>query len=52
MSFFVQNFANALEGNEELFVKPEETLNVTAIIEAAYLSAEIGREVSTSEIIK
>lgn len=48
----VQNFANALEGNEELFVKPEETLNVTAIIEAAYLSAEIGREVSTSEIIK
>ena len=48
----VENFANALEGKEELFVKPEETLNVTAIIEAAYLSAELGREVSINEIIK
>ncbi len=48
----VENFANALSGKEELFVKPEETLNVTAIIEAAYLSAESGKEISASEIIK
>ena len=47
-----ENFLNALDGKEELFVKPEETLNVTAIIEAAYLSAELGREVKISEVIK
>lgn len=48
----IENFANAISGKEELFIKPEETLNVTAIIEAAYLSAELGREVSINEIIK
>ncbi len=48
----IENFAKALKGEEELFVKPEETLNVTAIIEAAYLSASLGREVNISEVIK
>ncbi len=48
----IDNFAKALLGQEELFVKPEETLNVTAIVEAAYLSAELGREVKISEVIK
>ncbi len=41
----VENFANAINGKAELAVKPEETLNVTAIMEAAYLSAESGEEV-------
>ena len=50
--YIVENFAKVLEGSEEMFIKPEETLNVTAIIQAAYLSAELGREVSISEIIK
>ncbi len=48
----IENFAKALENEEEMFVKPEETLNVTAIIEAAYLSAEKGREVNISEVVK
>ena len=48
----VENFAKVLKGESELFVKPEETLNTTAIIEAAYKSAELGREVFVKEIIK
>ncbi len=41
----VKNMAEVLRGRAEPFVKPEETLNVTAILEAAYCSAELGREV-------
>ncbi len=41
----VQNMAEVLRGTAEPFVKPEETLNVTAILEAAYRSAASGREV-------
>ncbi len=48
----IENFAKAIQGKEELFIKPEETLNVTAIIEAAYLSAELGREVKIEEFLK
>lgn len=39
------NLYNCLTGKAEPFVKPEETINVTAVIEAAYQSAETGREV-------
>lgn len=48
----VENFASALKGEKELFVKPEETLNTTAIVEAAYLSSENNREIIIKEIIK
>ncbi|MBQ4120269.1 MAG: Gfo/Idh/MocA family oxidoreductase [Clostridia bacterium] len=41
----VKNMADVLKGADEPFVKPEETLNVTAILEAAYKSAEKGTEV-------
>lgn len=41
----VKNMAEVLKGEAEPFVKPEETLNVTAILEAAYRSAEKGTEV-------
>lgn len=47
----IENFADVLDGKAELFVKPEETLNVTAILEATYLSAELGREVKIDEIL-
>ena len=41
----VKNLADTLNGKDEMFVKPQETLNVTAILEAAYKSAELGVEV-------
>lgn len=47
----VKNLADVLDGQAELFVKPEETLAVTAVLEAAYLSAEQGREVRIDEIV-
>ena len=37
--------AEVLKGKTQSFIKPEETLNVTAIIEAAYRSAEKDCEV-------
>lgn len=41
----VKNMAEVLKGEAEPFVKPEETLNVTAVFEAAYRSNELGCEV-------
>lgn len=41
----VKNMAEVLKGKAEPFVKPQETLNVTAILEAAYKSNELGHEV-------
>ena len=46
----VENLAQVLCGSSEPMVKPLETLNTTAIIEAAYLSASEGREVFIKEI--
>ncbi len=41
----VKNMAEVINGKAAPAVLPEETLNVTAILEAAYLSAKEGREV-------
>ncbi len=41
----VKNMAEVIKGKAEPFIKPEETLNVTAILEAAYISAKEGKEV-------
>jgi hypothetical protein len=38
-------------GRAELMVKPEETINVAAIIDAFYRSADLGREVTFSELV-
>lgn len=38
-----------LKGEEDPVVKPEETLNVSKIIELFYKSAELGREVFANE---
>ncbi len=48
--YVIENFALALTKGEELIVKSEETINVTSILQAAYLSAELGREVKIEEI--
>ena len=41
-----------LRGEEEEIIKREEVLNVAAVIEAFYKSAELGREVSVDELEK
>ncbi|MCD7995330.1 MAG: Gfo/Idh/MocA family oxidoreductase [Clostridia bacterium] len=46
----VENFADVIQHGAECLVKEEETLNVTAIIEAFYLSAQLGREVRIDEL--
>ena len=48
----VKNVAEVLKGKVEPFVKPQETINTTAILEAAYLSAVEGREVMIEELKK
>lgn len=48
--YLIRNFARYLKGQEPLMVQPEETIHVTAILEAAYISAEQGREVQISEL--
>ena len=44
------NLYKCLAGSEEPFVKPEETVNVSAVIEAAYLSASSKREIEIAEL--
>lgn len=48
--YLIENTVNALLGREELIVKAEETMNVSAIIDAFYRSAELGREVRFEEL--
>lgn len=47
----IKNLAEVLKGNAEPFVKPQETINTTAILEAAYLSAAKNREVMIEELL-
>ncbi len=44
--YLIKNMAKAIAGEEELLVKPEETINLSAIMEAAYISAEKGGTVT------
>lgn len=43
--YLMDNLRKVLKGEEEPVVKPEETINVARILEAAYKSAKIGKEV-------
>lgn len=47
--YLVDNMKKVLKGEEDPVVKPEETLNVSKIIELFYKSAELGREVFANE---
>lgn len=47
--YLVDNLRKVLKGEAEMIVKPEETLNVSKIIELFYKSAELGREVFANE---
>ena len=47
--YLADNFRKVLKGVEKPIVKPEETLNVSKIIELFYKSAEEGREVFADE---
>lgn len=44
----VEHFVECVKSGKEPLVKPEESLNVTKIIETAYKSAEAGRELEVS----
>ena len=46
----VENMLKVLKGESDPIVTKEEILNVTAIIEAAYISAEKKREVLIKEL--
>lgn len=48
--YLADNMRKVLRGQEEPTVKPEETINVSAIIELFYRSAELGREVFMEEL--
>lgn len=48
--YIVRNFARYLRGEEELMVKPQETINTAAIMEAGYISAAENRTVMISEL--
>ncbi len=48
--YMYEHVYNVLEGKEEPRVKPEETLNVVAAIEAFYRSSAENREVRTDEL--
>ncbi len=48
--YIIRNFAKYLLGEEELMVKPEETINTAAIMEAGYISAKEQRTVLISEL--
>lgn len=47
--YLADNLRKVLKGEAELIVKPEETINVSKIIELFYKSAELGREVFADE---
>lgn len=48
--YLVKNLYECITENAEPFIKPEETINVTAILDAAYLSAETGREIMIKDL--
>jgi len=43
--YLMDNLRKVLKGEEELIVKPEETINVARVLEGAYKSATTGKEV-------
>jgi len=49
--YLIENVVDAILGRAELMVKPEETINVAAIIDAFYRSTDLGREVTFKELV-
>lgn len=48
--YLIENVINHILGREELHIKPEETLNVTAVLDLFYRSVDQNREVSFTEL--
>ena len=48
--YLADNLRRVLRGEASPIVTPEETINVSKIIELFYRSAELGREVYANEI--
>ncbi|MBQ7974234.1 MAG: Gfo/Idh/MocA family oxidoreductase [Clostridia bacterium] len=49
-TYITENLIKVLKGEEELIIKPEETINVSTIIELFYKSADLGREAFADEL--
>lgn len=49
--YIMDNFAQVLQGTAEPVVKPEETINVAAVLEMAYLSSGLNREARADELV-
>lgn len=49
--YIVKNMAGVLKGEETPIVLPEETINVSAILEMFYTSAQEGREINVKELM-
>ena len=47
--YIADNLRKVLKGEEETFVKPEETINTARILELFYKSAQLKREVFADE---
>ena len=50
--YLIKNVVNHILGREELHIKPEEILNVTATLDLFYRSVEQNREITFSELLK
>ncbi len=48
--YIIRNFAKYLLGEEDLMVKPQETINTAAIMQAGYISAKENRTVLINEL--
>ena len=48
--YIADNLRRVLNGEQDLIIKPEETINVSHIIELTYKSAQLGKEVYADEI--
>ena len=46
----IEHVANVLQKGEECIIRREEMLNVVAVMEGFYRSAELGREVTREEL--
>lgn len=49
--YLIDNVRKVLNGEADIIVKPEETINISSIIEAFYKSAELNREVNVKELV-
>lgn len=48
----MEHMLRVIKGEEELLIKPEEVIDISAVIEAFYMSSKLSREVIFDEVAK